>query len=180
MLARCRAEVGHWPPIASTRGRRWIRQLPQAEARGLHLPGSGGAFRSAAGVLSVPVLWCPHIPTRFASGGWLTLPSGADQPVNAPETPTISPALRPLPLALTSVGRAARRYLRDNALFCRKQAATERSGAIAPPACRQGSPGPTKMRSTTTGALTTRTRAALAAYTEAPCNLLGGRAPWAL
>jgi hypothetical protein len=80
----------------------------------------------------VPVLRFPHIPTRFASGGWLTVPSGAAQPVNAPETPTISPALRPLPLALTSVGRAARSYLRDSALFCPKQTETERSGPCLP------------------------------------------------
>ena len=67
-----------------------------------------------SGVLSMPVLRFPHLPTRFASGGWLTVPSGAVQPVNAPETPTVSPALRPLSLALTSVGRAARSCLRDS------------------------------------------------------------------
>ena len=81
----------------------------------------------------MPVLRLAHIPTRFASGGWLTLPSGADQPVNAPETPTIStisPALRPLPLAITGVGRAARSCLRASALFCLKQTATERSGPV--------------------------------------------------
>ena len=86
----------------------------------------------------MPVLRFPHIPTRFASRGWLTVPRGAAQPVNAPETPTVSPALRPLPLALSSVGRAARRYLHDSALFCRKQTAAERSGAIAPPASEAG------------------------------------------
>ena len=65
----------------------------------------------------MPVLRFPHIPTRFASGGWLTVPSGADQPVNAPEAPTISPALRPMPLAVASVGYAARDYSRDSSLF---------------------------------------------------------------
>ena len=68
----------------------------------------------------MPVLRFPHIPTRFASGGRLTVPSGADQPVNAPETPTISPALRPLPLAVASVGCVAREYSRDSALFSHK------------------------------------------------------------
>jgi hypothetical protein len=31
----------------------------------------------------------PCIPTRFASGGWLTVPSGADQPVYVQAAPTI-------------------------------------------------------------------------------------------
>ena len=95
-----------------------------------------------SGVLTMPVLRFPHMPTGFASGGWLTTPSGAAQPVNAPETPTISPASRPLPLALTSVGRAARSFLRDSALFCHKRPETERSGVIPPYACRQGSLDP--------------------------------------
>jgi hypothetical protein len=93
----------------------------------------------SSGVLSmpVPVLRVSHIPTRFASGsgGWVTLPRVADQPVTAPEAPmisTISPAVRPLSLALTSVERAARSDLRDRARFCHKQAATERRGPVLP------------------------------------------------
>jgi predicted dehydrogenase len=92
----------------------------------------------------MPVLRFLHVPTRFASGGWLTVPSGAAQPVNAPETPTISLALRPLSLALTSVGRAARSYVRDSSLFCHKQPATERRRAN-PPRLKAGGIGPTKM-----------------------------------
>jgi hypothetical protein len=53
----------------------------------------------------MPVLRLAHLPTRFASGGWLTLPSGAVQPVNAPEAPTIPLAPRPYGLCL-SLSRA--------------------------------------------------------------------------
>ena len=68
----------------------------------------------------MPVLRFPHIPTRFASGGWLTVAEWGSQPVNAPETPTISSALRPLPPAITSVERAARDYSRDRLSFLDK------------------------------------------------------------
>jgi len=52
----------------------------------------------------------PHIPTRFASGGRLTVAEWGSRPVNAPEAPTISPALRPMPLAVAGVGYVARGY----------------------------------------------------------------------
>src|SRR5262252_5747330 len=99
-----------------------------AEARGLRLPGSGGAFRSAVDAYAqVPV----H-PYLVRIRRWVDNQRGAVRPVNAPETPTISLALRPLPLAVTSVGRAARDYSRDSSLFCHKQTETERrSGATS-------------------------------------------------
>ena len=46
----------------------------------------------------MPVIRFPHIPTRFASGGWLT----------------------------NSVGRAARDISRNSSPFCHKQTETER------------------------------------------------------
>jgi len=52
----------------------------------------------------MPVFRFPRIPPRFASGGRLTLPRGADQPVNAPGVPTISPALRPMPPLSPALG----------------------------------------------------------------------------
>jgi hypothetical protein len=54
----------------------------------------------------MPVLRFPHIPPRFASGGWLTLPSGAVQPVNAQVAPTMPLAPvwgRSLPLTVASL-----------------------------------------------------------------------------
>jgi hypothetical protein len=81
----------------------YLSQLPHRSSEGL-----AATERSAAPPSRVAT--CRHPSTRFASGGWLTVPSGADQPVNVPETPTISPALRPMPLAVTNVGYAARGY----------------------------------------------------------------------
>src|SRR5689334_2750921 len=47
---------------------------------------------------------------------------GAVRPVNVPEAPTISSALRPLPLAVASVGYEAHGIPRDSSLFRQKQA----------------------------------------------------------
>jgi hypothetical protein len=47
----------------------------------------------------MPVLRFPHIPPRFASRGWLTVAEWGSLPINAPETPTIASAARPLPPA---------------------------------------------------------------------------------
>jgi hypothetical protein len=80
----------------------------------------------------MPVLGFPRIPTRIASGGRLIVAEWGSQPVNARETPTISPALRPLSLAVTSVGRAARSTPRDSLPFCHKQTETERRSGASP------------------------------------------------
>jgi hypothetical protein len=50
---------------------------PVTTARGLHLPGSGGAIGSAVSAFERRF---PHIPTRFASGGWLTTRVGLPNP----------------------------------------------------------------------------------------------------
>jgi hypothetical protein len=61
----------------------------------------------------MPVLRFPHIPTRFASGGRLTGAAWGSRPVNAPGAPTMSPALRPLPLLSPALRRVARGFPRD-------------------------------------------------------------------
>src|SRR5262245_35268329 len=49
MLPRCRAEVGHWPPIANTRGWRWIHEVnDHRSSDDTRSRGTGRVYRGAA------------------------------------------------------------------------------------------------------------------------------------
>jgi hypothetical protein len=75
----------------------------------------------------MPVLRFPHIPTRFASGGRLTICVGQSDPSTRqrhPRYPWPPAEAGSLSLAVASVGRAARGYPRDSSPFCHKQAKT--------------------------------------------------------
>ena len=73
MLPRCRAEVGHWPPIASTRGRRWIQLVnDQSSSDDTRSRGTGrvhgGAAQSAvqAGTVNAAdVVTVQHLVKRY-------------------------------------------------------------------------------------------------------------------
>src|SRR5215469_4002696 len=73
-------------------------------------------------------------PTRFASGGWVTGPSGAAQPVNVPEAPTI-PRLRCGAGACLSLLPALSTRLADTCVIGRYSATSrqKRKGAALPP-----------------------------------------------
>jgi hypothetical protein len=119
---------------------------PVAKARGLHLR---RITATPSGVLSMPVLRFPHIPTRFASGGRLTCRVG--QPARQRASGThyahgswssqerAAGRHRPLPVA--------RRYRRDGAPFspARGKPATalyERSSGASSPCRKAGVSAP--------------------------------------
>jgi hypothetical protein len=83
----------------------------------------------------MPVLRCPHLPPRCASGGWLTPRVGRSNPSTRQRHPLYPRSLaeaRSLPLTVTCVGRVARGIPRDRALCSHKQSATERRRPLLP------------------------------------------------
>src|SRR5215472_8771620 len=73
MLPRCRAEVGHWPPIACTRVRRWIYEVDDqsssdyTRSRGAgHIHrGATQSARRAGTVNAAEVVTVQHLVKRY-------------------------------------------------------------------------------------------------------------------
>src|SRR5258708_7474964 len=83
----------------------------------------------------------PRIPYPVRIGRPADNQSGAVRPVNVPEAPTMSPAVRPLPLAVARVGYAARGYSACEFPLLPQADKNGKEAAIPPHAYRQGSPG---------------------------------------
>ena len=75
MLPRCRVEVGHWPPMASTRGRRWIHEVgdhsssdyTRSRGTGRVHGGAAQSARRAGTMNAAEVVTVQHLVKRYGN-----------------------------------------------------------------------------------------------------------------